>query len=184
MGSAVVLGVLFLFLLLILVGMLRGLDWEALSRAEGGLLSKSGLRAVVGGGFLTGLAYGLFVGSQSGSATWIWVSRGIVDGLVVACAGAFYLGYQQRKTLRDPAPVKGAGGGAEPNVGSAIEEAGAVDDGSALVDRSAAAADADSVVAVDVEPSGIALTRSPADTAESVPGRGARADDPGGEPVP
>ncbi|MBU2601638.1 MAG: hypothetical protein KKA32_05650 [Actinobacteria bacterium] len=154
MGSALVLGVLFLFLSLILAGMLRGLDWDALSRTKGGLLSKSGVRAVVGGGFLVGLVYGLFVGSQSGSATWIWVSRGVIDGLVVACAGAFYLGYQQRKTMRDSAPVEGAGSEADP------------------------------VVDLDAPPAGAPPPQPPADEAESAPGRPAGDDHRGGDPVP
>ncbi len=100
MGAAIILGVVFVFLVVILAGLLRGLDWDELRRDPSGPLSVAGVRGIVGGGFLVGLAYGLLVGSQSGAETWRWLSRGVVDGLVVACAGAFYVGFQQRKRAR------------------------------------------------------------------------------------
>ncbi len=155
MGSAVVFGVLLLFLLLILAGMLRGLDWEALSRSEGGLLSRSGVLAAVGGGFLIGLAYGLFVGSQSGTATWMWVSRGVIDGLVVACAGAFYLGYQQRRMMRDSLPTERTVSGGEPASGPAEERVDTVAGANAEV--------AGSNPAVDEPESALAASETPED---------------------
>jgi len=97
MGAAIVLGVLIVFLSVILAGLLSGLDWEAVHSARQGFLSTRGVRGIVGGGFLVGLAYGALVGSGSGAETWRWLGRGVVDGLVVACAGAFYLGFQQRR---------------------------------------------------------------------------------------
>ncbi|MHB8867840.1 MAG: hypothetical protein ACYC6T_11180 [Thermoleophilia bacterium] len=100
MGAAIVLGVVFVFLVVILAGLLRGLDWDDLRSDPSGPLSVAGVRGIVGGGFLVGLAYGLLVGGQSGAETWRWLSRGVVDGLVVACAGAFYIGFQQRKRAR------------------------------------------------------------------------------------
>lgn len=100
MGAAIVLGVVFVFLVVILAGLLRGLEWDELRRDPSAPLSVSGVRGIVGGGFLVGLAYGLLVGGQSGAETWRWLSRGVVDGLVVACAGAFYVGHQQRKRIR------------------------------------------------------------------------------------
>lgn len=113
MGAAIVLGVVFVFLVVILAGLLRGLDWDALRRDPGGPLSIAGVRGIVGGGFLVGLAYGLLVGGQSGAETWRWLSRGVVDGLVVACAGAFYIGYQQRKRARSEARVRDGASGVD-----------------------------------------------------------------------
>jgi hypothetical protein len=115
MGAAIVLGVVFVFLVIILAGLLRGLDWEELRRDPSGPLSISGVRGIVSGGFLVGLAYGLLVGGRSGAETWRWLSRGLVDGLVVACAGAFYVGFQQRKRIRErPGPPSGGSVGGEP----------------------------------------------------------------------
>lgn len=114
MGAAIVLGVVFVFLVIILAGLLRGLDWAELRRDPSGPLSISGVRGIVGGGFLVGLAYGLLVGGRSGAETWRWLTRGLVDGLVVACAGAFYVGFQQRKRIRErpaPPPAGSLGGG-------------------------------------------------------------------------
>lgn len=166
MGSALVLGVLFLFLTLILLGMLRGLGWDSLSRTKGGLLSKSGARAVVGGGFVVGLAYGLFVGSRSGSETWIWVSRGVIDGLVVACAGAFYLGFQQRKAMRES---------------PAAEVAEAVDgDAEGVADVSVAD---DGAELPDVAPLDAAPPRPPIEAVQAVRAPPAGDDDQGGGPV-
>lgn len=115
MGAAIVLGVVFVFLVIILAGLLRGLDWAELRSDPSGPLSISGVRGIVGGGFLVGLAYGLLVGGQSGAETWRWLSRGVVDGLVVACAGAFYVGFQQRKRIRErPGPPPGGSVGGDP----------------------------------------------------------------------
>jgi hypothetical protein len=97
MGAAIVLGVVLAFLGVMLWGLLFSLDWPALRSSRGGTLSIRGVRAIVGGGFLVGLAYGILVGSGSGAETWRWLGRGVVDGLVVACSGAFYLGFQQRR---------------------------------------------------------------------------------------
>lgn len=97
MGAAAVLGVVLLVLIAILAGLLSSLDWGALRSSAGGVLSLRGVGAIVGGGFLVGLAYGVLVGSGSGTETWRWLGRGVVDGLVVACSGAFYLGFQQRR---------------------------------------------------------------------------------------
>ena len=97
MGSAIVLGVMIVFLVVVLVGLLSSLDRQAGGAAPGDRPSRRGVRAVVGGGFLVGVTYGVFIGIQSGVETWRWLGRGMVDGLVVACAGAFYLGYQQRR---------------------------------------------------------------------------------------
>jgi hypothetical protein len=96
-GSAIALGVILFFLVVFLIGLLSSLDREAMRSTPRGSLSERGVRAVVGGGFMVGLAYGVLVGIQSGAETWYWLSRGVVDGLVVACAGAFYVGYQQRR---------------------------------------------------------------------------------------
>lgn len=101
MGSAAVLGVLIIFLCVILAGLLSGLDRDAIRATPSGSLSTRGLLGIVGGGFVVGLAYGTFIGFESGAATWQWIGRGIIDGLVVACAGAFYLGFQQRRNRAD-----------------------------------------------------------------------------------
>ncbi|MCL5942646.1 MAG: hypothetical protein M1325_03890 [Actinobacteria bacterium] len=109
----VVLAVVVLALGVSLFGLVRGLDRDDLRESPRGLLSPAGLRGVVAGGFVVGLAYGLLVGRRSGVEAWNWIARGVVDGLVVACAGAFYLGFQQRRRRGGRGgrgPGNGAGG--------------------------------------------------------------------------
>lgn len=84
-------------LLALLLGLLRAIDVADLRRHPDGLHSPSGLRAIVGAGFVVGLAWGMLIGHQAGTPTWEWVGRGLTDGLIVACAGAFYVGAAQRR---------------------------------------------------------------------------------------
>lgn len=116
MVVAVVLAVVVLALGAALFGLVRGLDRDDLRESPRGVLSPAGLRGVVAGGFVVGLAYGLLVGHRSGAETWSWIARGVIDGLVVACAGAFYVGFQQRRReggRGGRGPGDGAGGSRE-----------------------------------------------------------------------
>jgi hypothetical protein len=95
----------------LLAVLLRSLDLRRIRDKPHGLLSSAGVWGVVGGGFLVGAAYGFAVGAAGESATWEWAGRGVIDGLIVACAGAFYLGYQQRK--QGPGSGEGGRGGGD-----------------------------------------------------------------------
>lgn len=115
MTMPVVLALIIAVLAALLTVLLRGIDVRELRDRPSGLLSMGGLWATVGGGFLVGLAYGFVMGLSSGSPTAEWAGRGIIDGLVVSCAGAFYLGYQQRRHGRGSGrgPSEGPGGDRE-----------------------------------------------------------------------
>ena len=86
-----------LVLLVLLVGLLRSIDVDDLRRHPDGAHSPSGLRAIVGLGFVVGLVWGVLIGRRGGTPTWEWLGRGLMDGLIVACAGAFYVGAAQRR---------------------------------------------------------------------------------------
>lgn len=77
----------------ILVGLLRAIDYQSLRARPGGLVSPRGLVLVVGGGILLGFAYGAATADQGGLN---WLERGLTVGLITGCAGAFWLGFQQR----------------------------------------------------------------------------------------
>jgi hypothetical protein len=89
-------------LLILLFGLLSSLDMDELRRKPEGLLSLGGVWLVVGGVFLAGVAYGALIGRKGGADVAVWLSRGVIDGLVVACAGAFYLGFVQRRRKGGP----------------------------------------------------------------------------------
>lgn len=96
--------------------LLRGLDREDLRRHPAGLVSESGLRGVVGGGFVFGFAWGALTGWGEG-AGWFWLLRGLTVGFMVASAGAFYLGIQQRAHRRrreDAGPPPAVSEGEDP----------------------------------------------------------------------
>jgi hypothetical protein len=99
-----VLGAIVIALLLLLFGLLSSLDMGSLRREPEGLLSLGGVWLVVGGGFLAGVAYGVLIGRRGGADVAVWLGRGVIDGLVVACAGAFYLGFVQRRRKGPPGP--------------------------------------------------------------------------------
>lgn len=93
----IVLLVIAIGLVALLFALVASLDLHDLRRRPEGLLSLSGMWLVVGGGLLAGFAYGVLIGQRGGGATWEWLGRGLIDGLVVANAGAFYLGVVQRR---------------------------------------------------------------------------------------
>jgi len=106
-----VLVVVVLVLLVLLGGLLRGVDYPALRRRPEGLLSPGGLWAVVGGGFVAGFLYGLLLGLRDDGGAQASLGRGLVDGLVVACAGAFYVAFVQRRRREGPGDRDEGGGG-------------------------------------------------------------------------
>jgi hypothetical protein len=85
-------------LVLVLAGLLRGIDRTELKERPEGVLSPGGLRLVVGGGFAFGFLWGLLTGWGSGPG--VAVLRALMVGLLLACAGALYLGTQQRSARR------------------------------------------------------------------------------------
>ncbi len=93
----IVLLVIIVGLVVLLFALVASLDLQDLRRRPEGLLSLPGLWWVVGGGLLAGFAYGVLIGRRGDAATWVWLGRGMIDGLVVANAGAFYLGFVQRR---------------------------------------------------------------------------------------
>jgi hypothetical protein len=95
--TAVVLVVVLLLLVVVLLVLLRAIDRDDLRRNPEGVHSPGGLVAVVGGGFLLGLVYGALMGRHTGAVWWAWLGRGALDGLIVAGAGAFYVGLAQRR---------------------------------------------------------------------------------------
>jgi len=108
MSTFVVAGVVIVALAGLFVVLLRGIDLAELRSHPQGVVSVEGLAVVVGLGFLIGLGYGLLLGSRAGGSAWIWIGRGLIDGLVMACAGTFYVGVihrkQRRRRGRDGAP--------------------------------------------------------------------------------
>lgn len=84
-------------LAVVLLALLRSIDVDDLRRHPEGVHSPVGLRVIVGAGFAVGLAWGVLLGLSGGAPTWEWVGRGLMDGLIVACAGAFYMGAAQRR---------------------------------------------------------------------------------------
>jgi hypothetical protein len=89
--------VILLVLVVLLLGLLRAIDVDDLRRHPDGAHSPSGLRAIVGFGFVVGLVWGVLLGLRGGAPVWEWLGRGLMDGLIVACAGAFYVGAAQRR---------------------------------------------------------------------------------------
>ncbi|MCJ7797283.1 MAG: hypothetical protein MUQ56_11055, partial [Thermoleophilia bacterium] len=100
MLSAIVIGVIIVVLAGLLVVLFRGIDLDELRAHPQGIVSVEGLAIVVGLGFLLGLGYGLLLGRKAGGSPWIWMSRGFIDGLVMACAATFYVGIIHRKQRR------------------------------------------------------------------------------------
>ena len=92
-----VLVVVLLVLVMLLLGLLRTIDLDDLRRHPEGVHSPAGLRVVIGMGFVVGLVWGVLLGLRGGAPTWEWMGRGLIDGLIVACAGAFYVGAAQRR---------------------------------------------------------------------------------------
>jgi hypothetical protein len=87
-----------IILALVLLGLVRAIDRDELSQKPEGLLSPSGFRLVVGGGFAFGFLWGFLTGWGSGPA--VALLRGLTVGLLSACAGALYMGAQQRGARR------------------------------------------------------------------------------------
>jgi hypothetical protein len=84
---------------LLALALVRGVDREYLRRHPSGLVSEKGLWGVVGGGFVVGFAWGALTG-WDGRGGMMWLVRGVTVGAVLAAAGAFYLGGQQRAQQR------------------------------------------------------------------------------------
>lgn len=103
MLTGVVIGVIIVVLAGLLIVLLRGIDLTELRSHPEGVVSVEGLAIVVGLGFLLGLGYGMLVGSKAGGSTWIWIGRGLIDGLIMACAATFYVGiiHRRQRRLRD-----------------------------------------------------------------------------------
>lgn len=116
-----VLGVIVVVLVILLLALVRSLDMVDLRRRPEGVLSTSGVWLVVGGGFLAGFTYGVLLGRRGGVDVGEWLMRGLLDGVVVANAGAFYLGFlQRRRKDRDRRDGDGQdrdGGGIPPGTG-------------------------------------------------------------------
>ena len=100
MLTFVVLSVFIVALSGLFIVLFRGIDLAELRSHPQGVVSVEGLSIVMGLGFLIGLGYGLLLGSRAGGSPWIWVGRGLIDGLVMACAGTFYVGIIQRRQRR------------------------------------------------------------------------------------
>jgi hypothetical protein len=97
--TEIVLPLVFIALLaLLLFAFLKALDREQLRRHPLGLVSPRGAVAAVAGGFGLGLFYGLLTGWGEGLG--LALLRAVTVGLIGACAGAFYLGTQQRAQRR------------------------------------------------------------------------------------
>jgi hypothetical protein len=100
MLTAIVIGVIIVGLAGLFVVLFRGIDLAELRSCPQVVVSVEVLAIVVGLGFLLGLGYGLLVGSRAGGSPWIWIGRGLIDGLVMACAGTFYVGIVHRRQRR------------------------------------------------------------------------------------
>lgn len=105
MLTGVVIGVIVVALAGLLLALLRGIDIGELRSYPEGIVSVQGLAIVVGLGFLLGLGYGVLLGSKAGGSPWIWIGRGLIDGLVMACAATLYVGiiHRRRRRQRDHA---------------------------------------------------------------------------------
>lgn len=124
MQTAVIIGVIVVALAALLLLLLRGIDMAELRAYPQGIVSVEGLAIITGLGFVLGLGYGLLIGSKAGSPPLLWIGRGLIDGLVMACATVFYvriLHRRQRNARRlaegsAAAEVDGAGeGGRHPD---------------------------------------------------------------------
>jgi predicted lipid-binding transport protein (Tim44 family) len=83
---------------LLLYALVRSIDRDELRRAPSGLVSARGSWGVVAGGFAVGFVWGALTGRDDGGL--FWLLRGLTVGLVLATAGAFYVGSQQRAARR------------------------------------------------------------------------------------
>jgi hypothetical protein len=100
MLTGILIGVIVVVLAGLFVVLFRGIDLAELRSHPQGIVSLEGLAIAVGVGFLLGLGYGMLVGSKAGGSPWIWIGRGLIDGLVMACAATFYVGIIHRKQRR------------------------------------------------------------------------------------
>lgn len=100
MLTGVVIGVIIVVLAGLFIVLFRSIDLAELRSHPEGIVSVQGLAIVVGVGFLFGLGYGLLLGSKAGGSPWIWIGRGLIDGLVMACAATFYVGIIHRRQRR------------------------------------------------------------------------------------
>lgn len=100
MLTAIVIGVIVAVLAGLLIVLFRGIDLAEARSYPQGIVSVEGLALVVGLGFLLGLAYGVLLGSKEGGSPWTWIGRGLIDGLIMACAATLYVGIIQRRQRR------------------------------------------------------------------------------------
>lgn len=100
MLTAIVIGVIVAALAALLLMLLRGIDMAELRAHPQGIVSVEGLATITGLGFVLGSGYGLLIGSKSGSTSLLWIGRGVIDGMVMACATVFYVGIIHRRQRR------------------------------------------------------------------------------------
>ncbi len=96
MTGVVLVGII-VVLAVVLAVLLRSIDYEGLRAHPVGMVSIGGLAAAAGIGFVLGLGYGILSASRGPDPKWMWVGRGLIDGLVMACAATLYIGFVQRR---------------------------------------------------------------------------------------